>query len=204
MAFEDVTFPYVPTIHDQTRNVNDPVAVSTNGTYEYRVRRQRWEQFVWKIPAQTMTTEQKEAVRTFLSQRGASLTSFKFIDPELSTFTDAIMSYNGGSDWNLALPYDTSTPGVHPMFNPDIGVLTVTRNGSPATISSFQLKDGIPTITIPETVNPADVMRVSGQVPFTVRLGSNFQESLYALCQDNTPRGHVVQAITLVEVYGEV
>ena len=203
MAFEDVTFPYVPTIHDQTRNVNDPVAVSTNGTYEYRVRRQRWEQFVWKIPSQTMTTEQKEAVRTFLSQRGASLTSFKFIDPELSTFTDAVMVHNSGDDWNLAIPYDATTGGVHPMFNPDIGVLTVTVDGAPGTIASFNLIDGVPTIQVTGT-SGGEVVKVTGQIPFTVRLGSNFQESLYALCQDNTPRGHVVQAITLVEVYGEV
>lgn len=202
MAFDNVVFPTLPLIHDQNREVIDPVAIATNGSYEYRVRRQRWEKFVWRLSTQTMTNAQKEEVRGFLQARNAGLNSFKYTDPELSTLSSALMSHNTGEYWNLAVPLDSSTAGTHPIFNPDTSSLTVTVDGSPGTIAGFSVLNGVPVIQVTGTTG-SEVVRVSGTVYFTVRLGSNFQESLFALCTDNSPRGHVVQSITLVEVYGE-
>lgn len=203
MAFDNVTFPSPPLGGlDVRREVIDPVSVSTNGSYEYRVRRQRWERFIWTIPTQTMTNTQKEEMRTFLSARSHGLNSFKYDDTELSTFDDAILEHNNGAWWNVAIPLGTSTPGTHPMFATHWPSLSVTVNGGAGSLSGFSLQNGVPCVAVSGTTG-TEVVRITGSIPFVVRLGSNFQEAMLALCSDDSPRGHSVNSIKLVEVYGE-
>lgn len=202
MAFENVTFPFVPLIHDQVREVIDPVSVSSNGTFEYRIRRARWESFIFRVPTQTMTDPQKETVRTFLSKRRAGLNSFKYTDPAYKEFISALLSFNSTTFWNLNLPFDTSTAGTaHPVFK--VGTLTATKNGSPATVLGTSIIAGQPVVQISGSIS-TDIIKVSGPIFFVVRLDSNFNEALTALqCSDNRPFVHTVGEIRLVEVFGE-
>jgi len=204
MAFDNVNFPDYPLIHGLNKVITDPVQVSSNGTYEYRVKRSRWERYTWSVPTQTMTTAQKEEIRTFLSQRNHGLNSFKFIDPDYAAFDAAIMSHNSTDKWNLALPFDTNTPGDHPIFNPNVSALTVTVNGSPGVLGSASIIDGVPVIQVNGTTG-TETIRITGQIDFTVRLNTDFKYALFALqCSDNRPAGHTVSAIELTEVFGEV
>lgn len=202
MSFDSATFPSFPMIHGVSKAISDPVQVSSNGTYEYRVRRNRWERLSWSIPTQTMTVAQKDAIRKFLLQRNHALNSFRFIDPEQSTLTSAKMSWNSGTYWNLAVPLDANTAGTHPIFNPILGELTVTVNGSPSTLNSFTVLNGVPVVSITGTTGSENV-RISGNLYYTVRLATDLSYALYALDCSNKPLGYQVSSIELIEVYGE-
>lgn len=208
MAFDNVTFPSYPMIHGLEKTVSDPVVITSNGTYEYRLKRTRWERYTWTIPTQTMTDDQKEEIKNFLLQRNHALNSFKFIDPDMSAFDNAIMPFSGQSGFfNMNLPAGTDTTGTHPVFNPDMGGLTCTVNGSPSTISNFSITAGQPRFQ-PDLGIPSfgDVVRLTGPIHFTVRLAGDLNYALAALdaCAGvNTPIGHNVSAITLTEVFGE-
>jgi len=206
MTFDNVTFPNYPMLRGVEKIVTDPVSKVGNGTYEYRVKKTRWERYAWKIPTQTMTNEQKEAIREFLTQRNHELNSFKFVDPTATALADAILSHNSGDYWNLALPFSSTTAGTHPIFNPEIGGLSVTVDAIADSINAFTILNGIPVIQITGT-SGSEVVKVTGPIHFTVRLNSDFQTTLHALDfynGTNDPYGHVVNDIELVEVFGEV
>jgi len=213
MAFDNVVFPYYPMKHGISKTVSDPVTVITNGSYEYRIKRQAWERYSWTLPTQTMTNEQKEAIKSFLSQRNSSLNSFKFNgDPDAISLVEARLSHHSGQYWNLNLPYsmaDQSIPGTHPLFNADVDNWTITENGGPTTIVSagspnipLQYIAGQPVIHILGTYGTEDI-RVTGDIHFTVRLGSTISYVLEALNTSNETLGVNTGAIELVEVFGE-
>lgn len=202
MAFDNVTFPYYPMKHGVNKRITDPVSVSSNGTYEYRVKRSRWDRYSWTLPTQTMTDTQKESVRNFLLQRGNALNSFRFVDPTIDEFVDAPLAHVSGDYWRLALPYDSSTPGTHPIFNPVLGELSVTVGGSPDSINAFTVLNGVPVIQITGTVG-TETVKVSGPIYFTVRLNNDLNYALVALDTNSTPIGHSMGTIELTEVFGE-
>lgn len=202
MAFNNIVFPDYPMIHGVSKTITDPVNISSNGTYEYRIKRTEWERYSWNIPTQTMTEVQKETMKSFLIQRNHALNSFKFVDPDATDFADAIMSHDTGDYWKLNLPFDASTAGTHPIFNPDVAQLSVTVDTVSDTINTLDLSTGYPRIQIIGT-SGSEVVKVTGPIFFTVRLATNFSYALYALDNNNKGIGHQVSDIELVEVYGE-
>lgn len=202
MAFSGLTFPYFPSPHGTAKRVIDPVKVITNGTYEYRTKRARWERFMWSLATQTMTNDQKEDIRTFLSSIDHSLESFRFVDPDYPEFDDALLTYNSTTYWNLALPIATGTAGTHPIFNPILGELDVTVNGVAGAITALSIINGVPAINVTGT-DSNDVVRVSGPVYFTARLNSELSYALVALDCNSNPLGHNVETLELIEVFGE-
>ena len=203
--FDNVVFPDYPMIHGLNKHIKDEVSINGNGTYEYRVKRSRWERYMWSIPTQSMTDAQKEEIKNFLVQRNHALNSFKFVDPDATQFSNALLSHNSGDYWNLALPYGTSIAGTHPIFNPVVGSLSVTVGGVGDTINAFTILNGVPVIQITGTTS-GSVVRVTGPIYFTVRLATELSYALAALdacAGTNTPIGHTVNSIELVEVYGE-
>ena len=210
MSFDNTTFPYYPMLQGVKKDIIDPVSVVSNGTYEYRVKRSRYERYAWTVPTQTMKEAQKEAMRTFLAQRNHGLDSFKYTDPALPAFVDAVMPSStlrdgtaGNTEWDVFLPFDASNYGTtHPLSNIDNTGWTVTKNGAPTSFTTFTTAGTPSTFTIAGTV-PSDVIRVTGPITFTVRLDSAFQETLIALDTTNGPLGHTVTAIKLLEVLGE-
>jgi len=202
MAFDNVIFPDYPMIHGVGKNIIDLVQTNSNGTYEYRVKRTGWERYIWNIPTQTMTVAQKETIKSFLVQRNHALNSFKFVDPDSPNLVDGIMSHSTGDYWNLNIPYDATTAGTHPIFNPTVGSLTVTVDGGADTIDAFDLSTGVPRIQILGTTG-AELVKVSGPYYLTVRLSTNLSYALFALDSNNEGIGYSVNNIELVEVFGE-
>ena len=200
MAFDNVVFPYYPMKHDITRTVEDPVNIVTNGTYEYRVKRQRWDKFTWVIPTQTMKADQRDAIKSFLAARNHGLNSFKFQDPDLPSLTDALLAHDHDSKWRLAIPFDENTAGTHPIFHH--GTMTATVNGSPASIIGYEVHNGIPLVHVSGS-HSGSIVRISGPIYFAVRLANTFSEAYSALNSSNRPIGLNVSEIELQEVFGE-
>jgi len=179
------------------------VSVSSNGTYEYRVKRTRWERYSWKIPTQTMTNDQKNDIKNFLVQRGHGLNSFKYVDRDQPTLTLNTLSWNSADKWNLNLAFDDTTPGTHPIFNPENTTLQVYINGILSyTGVNVEYINGQPVIVVPTSSNGDDI-KVSGVLPHTVRLASDFSSTIIALDCNADPLGHSTEAISLIEVFGE-
>jgi len=210
MTYVNQTLPTPPTIHDIRRTVIDPVQVLTNGTYEYRIRRQRFEKFSWEIPTQTMSNEDKETFRAFfnrVTQNG--LNAFNFVDPELSNVVDAPLSFVSGTTWSMNFGnVTTGTPvaGNHPTFFNvrTVPSIVVSLDGFPIAASSwtYQLTNGLPTITVTGSNAGSDIT-VTGTIPFIVRLDSSWSDVLTALDCNNSAIFHNVNSIKLMEVYGE-
>lgn len=203
MAFEDVAFPDYPMKHDVSRSTIYPVTVRTNGTTEWRGTHVRFERFSWSLPPQTMTPAQKNAIRDFLIQRNHGLNSFRFQCPMTPSLTDATLSHNSGSYWNLYLPLSDGTAGsLHPLFNPGLGGLTVTVDGSPGTISGITYIDGVPVLDVSGTTG-TEVVKISGDFYFTVKLVTPMNYAMTALDCNSNVAIYNVQPIELQEVFGE-
>lgn len=204
MAFEDVVFPYYPMKHNISKTIIDPVSIVSNGNREYRIKRQSWERYKWTLPTQTMTNAQKEEIKSFLLQRGHSLNSFKFVDPDAAVWNNTRLLYHSGTTWEVNLPFsqtDQTVPGNHPLFNATIdgGLLDGVGTG-PRTIT---ILDGVPTVNY-TTSNSGSVVEITDGVPyFTVRLASTVSYALAALDVDNETQGVQHAAIELIEVFGE-
>lgn len=206
MAFDNVVFPYYPMIHGTNKTVTDPVAVSSNGTYEYRVKRTRWERFTWTIPTQTMTNDQKNEVKQFLLARQHGLNSFKFIDRDGVNFVDNLLSPQNAAAglWNLNVAHDSLNAGTHPVFNAEWASMTADVNGGGSfPVSTTSIVAGQPVVSIPWATQPNDVVKVSGPLHYTVRLASDFSSTIAALDCNNDALGHNTDSITLIEVFGE-
>lgn len=206
MAFDNVVFPYYPMIHGTNKTVTDPVAVSSNGTYEYRVKRTRWERYTWTIPTQSMTNDQKNTIKNFLLERQHGLNSFRFIDRDQVNMVDNLLEPEIAASglWKMNVALDATTVGTHPIFNPEIATLTATVNGgAPAAVAGFTTNSGQPAVGITGATNPADVVKISGPLYYTVRLASDFSSTIAALDCNNDALGHNTDSITLVEVFGE-
>lgn len=222
MAFDNVTFPDIPLVHGVRREVIDPVNVTGNGTYEYRLKKQEWERYKFIIPTQTMTEAQRNEIISFLAQRGHGLNSFKFVDPGEPIFNYDVLEYASGNLWNLALPYSSTVPGVHPIFNfdPTEMLVDIDNGTSQTVVNSFQINNGVPQVEILGGYTGANVIKLFGNgstetavKTFTVRLNSALSSAIVALTscpniQSNAnvvlPVGHNVQAIELIEVFGEI
>ena len=202
MAYQDVAFPFYPSIHGVSKSVIDPVSISSNGAYEYRVKRSRWERYKWTIPTQTMTDEQKTTIKNFLLERRHALDSFRFADPEMPNLVDNKLSFNSSVYWNFNVHLSDGVPGTHPIFNTDITGLSATADGSPIPIDELTYISGQPVLGIPAALSSADI-RISGPFYYTVRLASDFNSTILALDCNNLPLGHSVNAIELIEVFGE-
>lgn len=206
MAFEDVVFPDYPMKHGISKLIIDPVSVITNGTLEYRIKKQAWQKFKWTVPVQTMTNEQKEDIRSFLLQRSSSLNSFKYVDPDAAVWNNARLSYHSGTLWEVNMPlstFDQSVAGTHPLFNAEIA--GVSLNGTPigSPLPALQITDGVPVIDVSGSISADDVRITSGFMYFTVRLASTLSYALVALDTNNYTLGVQHDAIELLEVHGE-
>jgi len=198
MAFINEQFPSVKLVHGVKKSIIDPVAVVTNGNQEFRIKKNRFPRFNWEIPSANVTEETKLEMNAFLAAKDHSLDSFKFSDPDQVTLTDGLMLSKSGSDWYFNIPFDSTTTGNHPIFHSDN--LTATRNGSPATISGTSVVDGLPIITITGS-SPGDVIKITGEIFFAVRLDSATGWSLQALNGDNTPNIIGYSTLKLIEVF---
>ena len=207
MAFDNVVFPNYPMIHGIKKSIVDPVSVVANGSREYRVKRQRWERYIWTIPTQTMTQQQKEEIKSFLVQRSHSLNSFKFVDPDASSLVNARLEMHPSftTYYKLALPYsmnNQTVQGDHPLFNTDPHLWTYVGSSGNGIYISTQIVDGVPYVEL-DYSSATGYFTASGNVYFTVRLNTPLEYALVALDSNNETLGVNHSAIELIEVFGE-
>ena len=205
MAFEDVTFPYYPMKHGITKTIIDPVSVVSNGNREYRIKRQAWERYEWTLPTQTMTDQQKEDIRIFLSERSHSLNSFIFIDPDMPTsIVDVDLEQHYSIFWKYNLPLTHTAPeigGTHPQFGAIGDAVFWKRDGTQYGPTNVVLIDGIPILN---TGWSSGIITVDTMTPkFVVRLASTLSYALAALDTNNETLGVEHASIKLIEVFGE-
>lgn len=199
MAFQNELFPSIKLIHGVSKSIIDPVSIISNGNTEYRVKKNRYARFTWSIPSNNLNEEDKLEINAFLSDKDHGLDSFKFTDPDLSTLSAGLMSSAGTDTWFLNIPHDTNNAGKHPIFHSSN--LTATKNGLAATIASTSLdSNGRPILTITGSI-PSDVIRITGNFYFAVRLDSSTGWSLKALTGTNTPDIVGYSEIKLIEVF---
>lgn len=195
--FDNVIFPLCA-VKDVSKSETFPVDIQTDGFNEYRSTPFDWEYYMWKIPSWSIVQEDKDALVSFLRQRKQGLRSFKFIDPDLPRLVNAPMKNLGVNTWLLAVPFDATTPGTHPIFHPS-DTIQVRRNGF-IVPHSFAIVNGLPTLTVAGTSN-ADTLTVSGDIYFAARLDSPFGWTITALNSTNTPAAVRHSEIQLKEVF---
>lgn len=209
MAFQSVIFPTLKLKHGITREVVDPVMITGNGAREVRRKQNRWERFVWTIPARNLVQSDIDAIYKFLNGVGKGLDSFLFQDPHYPEFNNAKLANKATTGWYLNLPYDSTTAGTHPVMNPILGGLSIKKNGiAHAVTPTFAIDgDGFPIITIPST-SPSDVITISGAVYMTVRFEGTLTTTIAAMQKSTlggtcnvVPSVSNIQDFRLVEVW---
>ena len=200
MAFQNVIFPDLKMKHGTSKEIVMPVSVTGNGTRELRRKQNRFERFVWTIPARTLLEADKQAIYKFLNGVNYGLDSFLFRDPTMPELNGAIMTSRSGTTWFLNLPFDSTTAGTHPIMNPVMGGLTFKQNGVAVTGVTYGGLDsnGYPYITVPGSVI-TDVITVTGPVYMTARFDSTFNFSISAMAP--SPLGaSCAPATTMIEL----
>lgn len=198
MAFINEQFPNVKLIHGFSKSISDPVGVVSNGNIEFRIKKNRFSRYSWEIPSSNITEENKLEINAFLANKDHSLNSFKFSDPDQPSLVNAVMNNKSGSDWYFSIPFSDNIAGNHPIFHSNN--LTATMNGVAANITSTSVSEGRPIITILGS-GPSDVIRISGDLLFAVRLDSSTGWVIQALNTDNTPNIVNYSTLKLLEVF---
>ena len=200
MAFQNVIFPDLKMKHGAQKEVVMPISITGNGTREVRRKQNRFERFVWSIPARTLLEADKQAVYKFLNQVNFGLDSFLYKDPTMPELNGAIMTSRSGDTWYLNLPFDSTTAGTHPIMNPVMGGFTFKKNGIAVTGVTFGGLDtnGLPHITVPTSIS-TDTITVTGPVYMTARFDSTFSYTITAMAP--SPLGATcAPATTMVEM----
>jgi hypothetical protein len=201
MAFQNKTFPSIKLIHGVQRTELAPVNTTGNFLNERRIKKHRSTKFQWTIPAYLMEESYVQELRDFLAGVDFALDSFRFKDPFYPEFVDAPLSHHSTDLWKLNIPRQfDGTAGTHPIFNPVVGELTATVDGSPQAINAFSIVNGEPVIQLLGTTGTETVL-VSGNCYMTVRLDSTLSQQIVALDTANKPLGLNMNDIKLTEVF---
>lgn len=181
MAFQNIIFPDLKLKHGIHKEIVMPVSITGNGNREVRRKQNRYERFVWSIPARTLLEADKQAIYKFLNQVNYGLDSFLYRDPTYPELNGAIMSYRSGTTWYLNIPFDSTTAGTHPIINPVMAGLTFKKNAVAVTGVTFAVgTDGRPYIDVPASVS-TDVITVTGPLYMTARFDSTFNFTIAAM-----------------------
>lgn len=176
--FDKATFPECATLTVSKEEIY-PVDVMTNGMNEYRTTPFDWEYYVWTIPSWNIVTETKDSIAKFLRQRRQGLRSFLYQDPNMPRLESNKIGHVAGNQWLLTIAYGHDDVGNHPVFHPGSD-LVVHRNGFQVSNASFSIVDGRPIVSVPGSV-ASDVIRVTCDLYFAVRLNSSFGWTIQAL-----------------------
>jgi hypothetical protein len=182
MAFLNSKFPTLKLKHGVTKEIVDPVSVTGNGAREVRRKQNRWERFVWTIPARNLPNADKDAIYKFLRSTDMGLKSFLYQDPTFPEFNATPLPFRSSGTAYLNLPLDATTAGTHPVFNPVMGELVFRKNGNVVTATYNGVdSNGYPYVTITGGLLVTDVLTVTGPIYMTVRFNSTLRYSISAM-----------------------
>lgn len=208
MAFQAVKFPNLKLKHGNVKEIIDPITVTGNGAREVRRKQNRWDRYSWTIPSRQLTDTDKLALLKFFRQVQSGLDSFLYQDPDFPEFNGHKLQSRSGSTWYLNVPYDLTTPGTHPILNPQMGELTFKRNGVTAVTTYGGLdSNGFPYVTVTGS-SASDTITVFGNVYMTARFDSTITTSITAMQKSTinnncivTPLVSAISDIKLIEVF---
>lgn len=202
MAFLNSKFPTLKLKHGVAKEVVDPVSVTGNGAREVRRKQNRWERFVWSVPARNLIDSDKTAIHKFLRSTDMGLKSFLYQDPTFPELNLAPMTWRSSGTAYLNLPYDATTPGTHPIFNPVMGELVFRKNGNIVTATYNGLdSNGYPYVTITGGLLVGDTLTVTGPIYMTVRFASTLKYSITAMTP--SPLGGTCNVVPSVVELGD-
>lgn len=181
MAFQNVIFPTLKLKHGAYKEISDPVSITGNGTRELRRKQNRWERFIWTIPSRHLIEADKLAIHKFLRGVNMGLDSFLFQDPTCPELLNAPLKNRSTNTWYLNIPYDSTTPGTHPIMNPRMSGLVFKKNGVTVTATYSGVDTaGFPYVTITGSV-PTDTITVTGSLYMTVRFNGTLGYTITAM-----------------------
>lgn len=188
-------FPASKLVHGIKKTVQfPPTSILTNGTYEYRVQRGRWEKFRYSIPSRAILNTDRDAVYQFYSSHRGLYTSFLFEDPERS-FNNTTLTYDVAADgWLFSYPGTVS----HPLFHQDAGL--VFKRNNVITTPTIDTTNTFPVIKFAGQA-PSDVITVTGKIYLIMRFDSDVSWSFEALDLTNKPVVSGFDEILLQEVF---
>ena len=207
MAFSAVKFPNLRLKHGNIKEIIDPIAVTGNGTREVRRKINRWDRYTWTIPSRQLLEADKLEVIKFFRQVQSGLTSFLYQDPDFPEFNGHKLGNRSGSTWYLNIPYDLTTPGTHPIMNPQMGELTFKLNGV-TTASTFAIDaNGYPYVNVPGS-SAGSTITVFGNVYLTARFDGSISTTITSMEKSTLnsncivkPSVSLMSDIKLIEVF---
>lgn len=194
MAFLNVILPDIKLIHDVKKSSQLPVTILSNGTFEYRVKKVRFDRFTYSIPSHAVLNSDKLSLYQFYSTVNGSLYSFLFKDVD-NKWNGQRLTYAGSSKWYFTYPGNL----LHPLWHYD-AYMTVLKNGSSASYT-HGIVDNMAYLTISGS-GSGDVITISsGTIYLCGRFESGVTWSLSGLDENNLPYIVTFDELVIQEVY---
>lgn len=195
MAFLNVTMPELKLVHGMRKSSSNPVNVLTNGTFEYRLKKSKFDRFVYSFPSRAILNESKLALYQFYSTVEGPLYSFKFKDFDNKWSGQQLTTYIGSSAWEFHYPGNRN----HPLWKYDSGMV-VKVNGTP-TAFTHSVVNNVARLTVSGSNSNSVVTIDSGNIYLVGRFSSEISWSLSALDSNNQPLAVDFDAVNIQEVY---
>jgi hypothetical protein len=173
MAFSGLSFPAL-TYGNRIRNTKVsammPVAITSNGTFEYRVNRSAYTRFQWTIPAWNYDQADQKALLEFWNQVGGQLQSFLYTDPNYNAFSDATIGEGTQINPPAAPTVTTSTTGgsIAASTAMTYGVTALNAQGESTESATTSITTGSSTATNSNTITWT---AVSGATSYNIYQG---------------------------------
>jgi hypothetical protein len=157
MAFSGLSFPAL-TYGNRIRNTKVsammPVAITGNGTFEYRVNRSAYTRFQWTIPAWNFDQTDQQALLDFWNQVGGQLLSFLYTDPVYNAFSGVTIGQGTQINAPAAPTVTTSTTGGSIAASTALtyGITSLNAQGESTESATASITTGSTTATNSNTI----------------------------------------------------
>ena len=207
MSFVAVKFPSLKLKHGNSTSYVNPITVTGNGAREVRRKQYRWDRRIVNIPSRQLLETDIENLTKFYHTVEGGLKSFLYQDPTFPEFNGHPLSNRSGSTWYLNVPFNSTTPGTHPILNPQMGELTFKVNGSTVSATFGIDTDGFPYVTLPGS-SVGSSITVFGPIYLTMRFEGDISNTITAMQKSTlggtcnvVPYAQSISDITLIEVF---
>lgn len=193
--YVDTLFPNLKLIHGMQKSIQRPTVIVGNLNTEYRLTKISNFRTTWTWPSRAMLASDRKALATFYTDvANFALNSFKFKDPDGSSWVLSNLKYTGNGNYFYCTSGESSS---HPIFHP--GPDTVIKSGSTSVPFTFEIVNGVPCFKVPGYTSG---LTVSGTYYYAVRFDqASIGWTMEALASDNSAYVDNLGDITLIEVF---
>lgn len=192
MAFSGLTWPTLtnPLLNGLKVQLDFPVAVAGNGTYEYRAARSAYARRTWTFPTRSLLDSDRNLLISLWSQVGGSLNSFLFQDPDNNSFTAVNIGTGTQINPPAAPTVTTSTTGgtIAASTLLTYGVTALNAQGESTESGTTNITTGSTTATNSNTISWT---AVTGATSYNIYQGGKLIGNTTALTFTDTgyPQG---------------